>query len=49
MQHANLQDHRTLGYREVNNQAVSENKFENNGHMHVFSPRTGADNPLWYF
>ena len=27
-------------------QAVSEKKmFENNGYIHVYSPRTGADNP----
>ena len=27
--------------------AVSEGKiFENNGHVHVYSPRAGADNPL---
>ena len=30
-------------------QAVSEKMFENNGHIHVFSPMVGADNPLWYF
>ena len=30
-------------------QAVSEKKmFENNGHIHVFSPRAGADNTLWH-
>ena len=28
-------------------QAVSQEKmFENNGHIHVYSPRAGADNPL---
>ena len=28
-------------------QAVSvKNMFENNGHIHVYSPRAGADNPL---
>ena len=28
-------------------QAVSEKKmFENNGYVHVYSPRAGADNPL---
>ena len=29
---------------------VSEKKmFENNGHIHVYSPRTGADKPLRSF
>ena len=27
-------------------QAVSEKMFENNGHIHVYSPRAGTDNPL---
>ena len=27
-------------------QSVSEKMFENNGHIHVYSPRVGADNPL---
>ena len=26
-------------------QAVSEKMFENNGHIQVYSPGTGADNP----
>ena len=26
--------------------AVSEEKFEDNGHIHVYSPKTGVDNPL---
>ena len=30
-------------------QAVSEKMFENNGHIHEFSPGAGADNPLGYF
>ena len=31
-------------------QNVSEKKmFKNNGHIHVHSPWTGADNPLWSF
>ena len=30
--------------------AVSGKKmFENNGHKHAFSTRTGADNPHWVF
>ena len=30
-------------------QVVSEKMFENNGYIHVYSPRTGADNPLRFF
>ena len=27
-------------------QTVSEKRFDNNGYMHVYIPRVGADNPL---
>ena len=30
-------------------QAVSEVMFEYYGHIHVYSPRVGVDNPLWTF
>ena len=27
-------------------QVLVKKMFENNGHIHVYSPKTGADNPL---